>query len=229
MRRVLSLVLPAATALILAGCPAPKPKQGECKTSADCEKQEGYGKVCVEGRCLECAADSDCAAGFACRDNKCVPRPECQGDADCPAGKRCEAERCVPGARAGEGAGKKEEGAGAVTPECADPSAFTIRFGFDQASLTGDAQATLQKLADCLKKAPAKKVVVAGHCDERGTTQYNLALGARRAEAAKKYLADLGSGGKIDTVSYGKERPLCSESTEECWARNRRDEFQIER
>jgi peptidoglycan-associated lipoprotein len=242
MRRVLALAVPFIAALVLSGCPA-KPKPGECKSSADCAKQEGYGKVCVQGRCLECSADSDCAAGFTCRDNKCVPRPECSTDADCPSGKKCQGERCVAPSTAecqGDadcGPGRGCEAGKCVTkqaaadggPECADPAAFTIQFGFDQATLTGESQGKLQKLADCLKKAPAKKVVVQGHCDERGTTQYNLALGARRAEAAKKYLADLAGGGNIDTVSYGKERPLCSDSSEECWARNRRDEFQIER
>ena len=243
MHRALAVVLVATAALSLAGCPA-KPKPGECKSSADCARQEGYGKVCVEGRCQECAADADCKAGFACRDGKCVPKPECAADADCPAGRACQDGRCVekPGAcrsdaDCGEGscqggqcvpkAKGPDEAAGG--PGCGDPAAFTIRFGFDQSTLTAPAQATLQKLGECLKKAPPKAVRVAGHCDERGTTQYNLALGSRRAEAAKKYLADLGAAAKIDTVSYGKERPVCAEATEECWARNRRDEFQVER
>jgi peptidoglycan-associated lipoprotein len=116
-----------------------------------------------------------------------------------------------------------------VPPECADASAFTVRFGFDQSALVPESQGTLQKLADCVKRAPAKRILVAGHCDERGTTQYNIALGARRAEAARKYLSDLGVSAKLETVSYGKEKPLCTESTEDCWARNRRAEFQVER
>ncbi len=223
MRRVLVLAASAFAVVALSGCPA-KPKSGECKTSKDCEAQAGYGKVCVEGRCQECGADSDCQAGFVCRANKCVPKPQCQADADCPQGQRCENERCVAKAEEKPGAA-----AGAVTPECADASAFIIRFGFDQATLTGDSQGKLQKLADCLKQAPAKKVVIAGHCDERGTTQYNIALGSRRAEAARKYLADLGAAGKLDTVSFGKEKPLCTESTEDCWAKNRRDEFEVQR
>ncbi len=245
MRRALALILPVIAVLSLSGCPA-KPKPGECKSSADCEKQEGYGKVCVEGRCQECAADSDCKAGFVCRGNKCLPRPECATDADCPAGKTCQGERCVekqaaeckadadcgPGRRCDAGrCVAKEEAApkSEVEGACADPSAFTILFGFDQSTLTSQTQETLQKLADCLKKEPAKRVAIAGHCDERGTTQYNLALGGRRAQAAKKYLSDLGAGAKMSTVSYGKERPVCTESTEECWAKNRRDEFKIER
>ncbi len=75
----------------------------------------------------------------------------------------------------------------------------------------------------------AKHVVISGHADERGTTQYNIALGARRAEAAKKYLADLGVSSKLETVSFGKEKPVCNESSESCWSKNRRDEFQVDR
>ena len=227
MRRVSLLILTLVGLATLAGCPA-KPKNGECKSSKDCLAQEGYGKVCVEGRCQECAADADCKEGFVCRTNKCVPKPQCQADADCPSGQRCENDRCVaPPKPAGEGEGAGAQGK--VPAECQDTGAFTIRFGFDQSTLTADSQSSLQKLADCLKRAPAKKVLVSGHADERGTTQYNIALGARRAEAARKYLSDLGSGAKLDTVSFGKEKPLCTESNEECWARNRRDEFQVDR
>jgi peptidoglycan-associated lipoprotein len=241
MRRILSIVFPALVIFGLAGCPA-KPKNGECKSSADCAAQEGYGKVCVEGRCQECAADADCKDGFVCRANKCEPKPECATDADCPSGKTCQGERCVtktaecsadadcgPGRGCDAGRCVTKQAAESASPACGDTSAFIIHFGFDQSSLTSDSQGTLQKLSDCLKQAPAKKVTIAGHCDERGTTQYNLALGGRRAQAAKKYLADLGSGGHIDTVSYGKERPVCTESSEDCWAKNRRDEFQIAR
>jgi peptidoglycan-associated lipoprotein len=211
-------------AVLLAGCP-PKKKPGECKSSEDCKDQAGYGKVCVQGQCQECAADTDCQAGFACRDNKCVPRPECSTDADCPSGKECQADKCVPKSAAPQA----EEARPQVDAACGgDGSAFTIRFGFDESSLTGDSRATLQKLADCLKQSPAK-VVVAGNCDERGTTQYNLALGTRRAQAAKKYLADLGVTSDIQTVTYGEERPICTEATEDCWAKNRRDDFQLKR
>jgi peptidoglycan-associated lipoprotein len=80
-----------------------------------------------------------------------------------------------------------------------------------------------------VKQAPAKHIGAAGHADERGTTQYNIALGARRAESARKYLSDLGVAAKLDTVSFGEERPVCSEQTEECWTRNRRVEFQVDR
>lgn len=227
MRRAPLLAIVVAAAATLAGCPK-RPTGGECKTSEDCLAQQGVGKVCVEGRCQECAADTDCQEGFVCRANKCVPKPQCQADADCPSGQTCENERCVPRA---SGAAEDDEAArraGQVPPECADPSAFTVRFGFDQATLSSDAQGSLQKLAECLKRAPARKVVVAGHADERGTTQYNIALGARRAEAARRYLSDLGAA-QLDSVSFGEEKPTCDQATEDCWSRNRRAEFQVER
>jgi peptidoglycan-associated lipoprotein len=243
MRRVLLLALSVSGVLTLAGCPK-KPSQGECKTSQDCAAQEGYGKVCVEGRCQECGADADCREGFVCRENKCTPKPQCGSDADCPAGQSCQGERCVARA-AGTCGGDRDCGQGqrcqdgtcvaaepeaaAVPPECSDAGTFTIRFGFDQATLTGGSQESLQKLADCLKLAPARRLVVAGHADDRGTAQYNVALGSRRAEAARKYLADLGVSARIETVSYGEEQALCTDATEDCWSRNRRAEFQVER
>ncbi len=77
-----------------------------------------------------------------------------------------------------------------------------------------------------LSPNPKTKVVVEGNCDERGTSEYNLALGDRRANAAKSYLVSLGiPSRRIKTISYGKEKPLCTESTEECWSKNRRDHF----
>jgi peptidoglycan-associated lipoprotein len=226
MRRAQLLAVAVVAVTALAGCPS-KPRTGECRTSEDCLSQEGYGKVCVEGRCQECAEDRDCKEGFVCRDNRCTPRPQCTSDADCGPGERCENERCV--AARDEDADAEARRRGAVPQACADPEAFTVRFGFNQATLGAEGQGALQRLVDCLKQAPARRVVVAGHADERGTTQYNIALSARRAEAARRYLSDLGAGGKLETVSFGEEQPLCNEATEECWARNRRVEFQVER
>lgn len=73
-----------------------QPPAGSCSTSADCPDQVGYGKVCVEGLCQECGADSDCMAGFMCRSNKCTPKPQCATPEDCPMGQTCVGERCVP-------------------------------------------------------------------------------------------------------------------------------------
>jgi OOP family OmpA-OmpF porin len=101
-----------------------------------------------------------------------------------------------------------------------------IYFDFDKYDLRPESRATLKKNADWLTRNPDRKVVIEGNCDERGTNEYNMALGQRRAEAAAKYLNTLGvSAGRISTISYGEDRPVCKESTEECWARNRRDDF----
>jgi len=97
-----------------------------------------------------------------------------------------------------------------------------VFFGYDQYSLTGEAQATLQRQAQFLQQYPNVRIQIAGNCDERGTREYNLALGARRAEAARAYLVSLGvASSRITTVSYGKERPIDSRSTEDAWALNR--------
>jgi peptidoglycan-associated lipoprotein len=96
-------------------------------------------------------------------------------------------------------------------------------FDYDQSDLREDARSALAADAEWLKKYPTVQVLIEGHCDERGTAAYNLALGDRRANAAREYLTSLGiDGTKLRTVSYGKERPFCTESTESCWQQNRR-------
>ena len=99
----------------------------------------------------------------------------------------------------------------------------TVYFDFDSHAIRADAQATLQKQAAWLQKYPAVRLVVEGHADERGTREYNLALGDRRAYAVKEFLVSLGiDANRLQSKSYGKERPVCSESDEACWAQNRR-------
>ena len=100
-----------------------------------------------------------------------------------------------------------------------------VLFGFDSASLDADAQAELRDIAKFLKSnaGKIKKITIEGHADERGTREYNLALGDRRAVSAKKYLVGLGiDASKISTISYGKERPVDPRSNERAWQRNRR-------
>jgi peptidoglycan-associated lipoprotein len=101
-----------------------------------------------------------------------------------------------------------------------------IYFDFDQSFVRGDAKAVMKANAEWLKANPKAKVRIEGNCDERGTREYNQALGQRRASSAKKYLTDLGiSAKRISLISYGKEKLVCSESSEECWQKNRRDDF----
>lgn len=97
-----------------------------------------------------------------------------------------------------------------------------VFYGFDQSTLTSEARETLRRQAAWLASYPSVRVLIAGNADERGTREYNLALGARRANAARDFLVSQGvDPSRIETVSYGKERPVCRESTERCWALNR--------
>jgi peptidoglycan-associated lipoprotein len=99
----------------------------------------------------------------------------------------------------------------------------TVFFDLDQHSVRADAQAVLQKQAAWLKQYPQVKLMVEGHCDERGTREYNLALGDRRAYAVKEFLVSLGvDASRLQTKSFGKERPTCTESDDSCWQQNRR-------
>ncbi|MBW1998138.1 MAG: peptidoglycan-associated lipoprotein Pal [Deltaproteobacteria bacterium] len=103
-----------------------------------------------------------------------------------------------------------------------------IYFDFDKAELKPQARKVLVKKAEWLRKHPEYNVVIEGHCDERGTNEYNLALGERRANAAWRFLNALGiSGERMSTISYGEERPLDPRHNPEAWAKNRRDEFKL--
>jgi len=103
-----------------------------------------------------------------------------------------------------------------------------IYFDFDKFELKPEARAILEKKAAWLRANSAFKVKVEGNCDERGTNEYNLGLGERRAKAAVKYLNALGiSADRMTTISYGEERPTCTEKNEKCWSKNRRDEFKL--
>ena len=105
---------------------------------------------------------------------------------------------------------------------------FPIYFDFDKSDLRDDARATLSELAQWLKDNPSVRIRVDGNCDERGSNEYNLALGENRAASAKKYLVYLGiSPDRLETMSYGEEKPVCTESNESCWSKNRRDDFTI--
>ncbi len=103
-----------------------------------------------------------------------------------------------------------------------------IHFAFNQYTIEPQDDSVLKSNAQWLEAHPNTHVQVEGHCDERGSEEYNIALGAKRAQAAKDYLVTLGiTPSRISTISYGKELPLCTEQTEECWSRNRRDHFVV--
>ncbi len=101
-----------------------------------------------------------------------------------------------------------------------------IFFDFDKFDLRADARERLQKNADFMNQYPTLEFGLEGHCDERGTNEYNLALGERRAHAAKDYLVSLGvSSNRVRTISYGEEKPFCMGHSESCWQENRRGHF----
>jgi peptidoglycan-associated lipoprotein len=130
---------------------------------------------------------------------------ECSGDDQCGASELCVASRCVP-----------------IASGMAECNA-SAHFNFDRTDLQAAELPRLQRVARCLKALPQERTLVEGNCDERGAVQYNIALGFRRAHATAKYLEELGiPPSRLSEVSYGKELPLCAESTESCWATNRR-------
>jgi len=227
MRRLVPLAL-----VLLFGCPKPPPYP-ECRNDDDCS---GHTEVCINSVCRECRDDAQCAKkpGTVCVSNACQPKAQCQQNQDCPQGQKCAQNQCV--AECTEATAQQDCGAGrkCVSGRCAAPDAAakascqldTVYFGFDDSSLTPEARNTLEADRQCLRQRGDPAITVAGHTDERGTTEYNLALGQRRAESVRKYLTGLGAdGSKIRVVSHGKERPADPGHDESAWAKNRRAEI----
>lgn len=251
-RRGLLLLALACMCLLMTACGPDYPK---CDNNEDCaESDQGKEEsrlFCVNGLCQQCAADPDCGdvsmecnAGVCeripgyctsvddcpgnqkCRDKRCGP--ECTSNDECGEGSTCEGGACVAksecSADADCGAGEMCQNGMCVT----DDRACTldeILFGYDSSVLDDSARSVLQSNADCIKQRDMQ-VTVEGHADERGTSEYNIALGERRAVSAYKYLRTLGvSKDAMNTISYGEERPVrsCGEQgSESCYQANRR-------
>jgi peptidoglycan-associated lipoprotein len=179
---------------------------GCCLSDLDCR-----GGACSKaspsdavGQCVSCLGEGPskyCPSGQICRAGQCVPDVECTSGSECPPGKACVEGRCVVA--------------------CALETAY---FDFNEALLRRDARSALDSNVNCLAKR-GQSIAVEGNCDDRGTDEYNMALGERRARAAGKYLKKLGVTVDLRTVSYGEERPVCTDSGESCWGRNRRVEL----
>jgi peptidoglycan-associated lipoprotein len=229
MQKHLKLVGLSSALLLFAGCPPTYPK---CDSDEHCKEK---GEVCVQGQCQECATDGNCKDGFVCDANKCVPKPECSSDGACGEGKKCSKGKCIVAEAKPECAADDDCPSGqgctrgkCVTVQASAPAACTfdaVRFDFNEYSLTSSTQSTLASYADCIKKG-SLRFTLEGHADERGTDEYNMVLSQKRAASVRKYLVDLGvSGGALDTVGYGENKPAQSGSNEEAWAANRRVEF----
>ncbi len=145
-----------------------------------------------------------------------------------------------PGQGAGAGAGMGESGVGAgggsslsqfqkgMLGQGGQGPLSDIHFDYNDYSIRSQDGEILKTNANWLTQHPQSRVQIEGHCDNRGSEEYNLALGAKRAQAAKDYLETLGiAADRMSTISYGKELPLCTEDTEDCWAQNRRDHFVV--
>lgn len=128
----------------------------------------------------------------------------------------------------GELALKEEPVEGMIQPQAKLKGINDIYFDFDRYLIRDDARGTLIDNAKILKGKGYKKLVIEGHCDERGTTDYNIALGERRAESTRRYLASLGiDPAKVSIISFGKEKPFCTAHNEDCWQENRRAHFAV--
>ncbi len=163
-------------------------------------------------------------AGAASRESQQAGAPGAIGEApvrETPVTEALKAAEPTQTARAAEAAGV------AVTEE--KPSVFEdVHFDFDKAALRDDGRKICQTVADYMKTHPRAKILIEGHCDERGTAEYNLALGERRATVVMNYLVSLGvPRAALSTVSFGKERPLDPGHNEEAWAKNRRAHFVV--
>ncbi|MFN2547104.1 MAG: OmpA family protein [Myxococcales bacterium] len=192
--------------------------KAECSAAQDC----GEGRKCSpEGKCVaECAADADCGAGRKCIGGRCSAQESCNADADCGEGRACVNDICEA-----QG-GVLESSASQRLGDCEVTAAY---FGFDDATLTPEARRQLDADFQCLQRSDFRRALVSGHTDERGTTEYNLALGMRRAEAVKRYLTGLGLDPKrLKAVSFGKERPADPGHDEAAWSKNRRVELSTE-
>jgi peptidoglycan-associated lipoprotein len=154
---------------------------------------------------------SSSGGGAAPLSSRLEPTNSCTRDLDCGPKQLCIRNQCVD-----------------ISEHLAECGHVRINFPLNSSDLPSDSATTLERSARCLKADLALHVTIEGNADERGTEEYNLALGDRRATAVAKYLERLGaSQAQLKTVSYGKENPLCVEHDEECWGKNRRAELNV--
>jgi peptidoglycan-associated lipoprotein len=201
---------------LLAGC-AGEPEYPNCRGDAVCQRN-GRHAYCVRGRCQQCRTSADCSGAQTCRDNRCEDAPiaradanSCRDDSQCGPGQHCSGGHCTQST--GDVNARAENGG-----VC---SFATVQFGFDDALLDEASRRGLQQTAECLERERTTRYVLVGRADPRGTTEYNLALGQRRAEAVKNYLVALGiDATRLGVTSEGSEGATGTD--ESGWARDRR-------
>lgn len=208
--RRLSLAFLSCLVLAVVGC---GPKYPNCDDDEDCPE----GEYCLNNLCQQCREDVHCATGQQCVDGRCEDVDGyCDDTRPCPAGEECVGNRCQPA-----------QTAAAVSeppPESGPCSLQTVYFEFDADNLTGSARDAVQANAQCIQERNISSVHVTGHTDPRGTEEYNLALGDRRARSVKRFMTSLGvEESRVSTSSVGEE--MASGSDEASWARDRRAAF----
>lgn len=252
---VLRLALLSLGLLLLAGLSACAPKYPNCNKDSQCAK---HNQVCVDKICRDCSDSSQCnkvdpcmacSAGYVCtRSPGCCKSDldcpggrcwktggaatgqcggACQDDSHCPAGQKCSGGACVPSAECSSDAGCPT-GQKCVNGECTTGCNIqNVLFDFNESSVRLDQESIVSGNATCMKEA-GRAYRVEGHCDDRGSDEYNLALGQRRAGSVARAYKRLGiADSSISVISYGEERPACTDQTETCWSQNRRAETNL--
>lgn len=198
--------------LTLLGCGPDYPK---CDDDEDCHK----GEFCINNLCQQCRNNADCAPGQRCTSGACEAIPGyCASSADCGPGKTCENNMCVAQRQS-------------VAPPQADTSApvacelSPAYYDYDSSTLSDSARDQLSRNATCLRSRKARGVHLTGLTDPRGTEEYNLALGERRAQSAQQYMKSLGFEGDVTSSSMGEEQATGTD--ESGWARDRRVDFKV--
>lgn len=251
-RSLAALTFALVLAALQTACGGCGPSYPDCDNDKHCTSHD---EVCVDGKCKECRADAQCVAKNACmscQGNECVRRPGCcRSDVDCPNGKCNMAgetgtcgPQCVNNSDCGDGEscvnGRCTAQTGCTSDsqcpsglvckggECTSACELaTIYFDFNEHAIRLDQEGAVAKNADCLKGGAQSSVYVEGHCDERGSDEYNLALGQRRAGSVSRQYNALGVKNLGRDVSFGEEKPVCSEPSESCWRKNRRAETKV--
>lgn len=194
-------------------------KGGRCELLAECTKDVDCKDplVCRAGRCEpECKVEADCGSGMKCSLGQCIDRRSCKSDSDCAADQSCSKGTCELSPPRDDLASRS------LIDQC---QLAAVHFDFNDSGLRPADRDTLASVAECLNKKGGT-ITIEGHCDERGTTEYNLALGDRRAQSVFQYLTTLGvPRSRLKTISKGEEEPIDDRHDEEAWARNRRVEF----
>jgi peptidoglycan-associated lipoprotein len=204
----------AVLATLALGCGPSYPK---CDDDEDCKE----GEFCVNNLCQQCRGDSDCPTGQRCADGRCEAIENyCNDTGDCGVDEECRANRCVP--KPDDDSDLSDMEAQPIPPGPCNIE--PVYFAFDSSDLDSSARAKLSSNASCMGERGIEGVHLTGFTDPRGTEEYNLALGDRRAVAAKNYLKSLGVEGTIDLSSVGEE--MAQGKDESGWARDRRVEFE---